>query len=53
MAFLDFEGWVQGKGEQKVSVKMPGRKELTPPGPYVVYVVVDGAWGEGVSVMVT
>nr|OQO29912.1 hypothetical protein B0A51_03508 [Rachicladosporium sp. CCFEE 5018] len=39
MAFLDFEGWVQGRSEQKVSIKMPGRREVTPPGPYVVLTV--------------
>ncbi|KAK6433464.1 hypothetical protein LTR95_010362 [Oleoguttula sp. CCFEE 5521] len=52
MAFLDFGGWVLGKAQQKVSVKMPGKREVTPPGPYVVHVVVDGVWGEGVVVMV-
>ncbi|OQO00644.1 hypothetical protein B0A48_13134 [Cryoendolithus antarcticus] len=52
MAFLNFEGWMPGKEEQSVSVKLPGRREVTPPGPYVVYVVVDGVWGEGVFVMV-
>ncbi|KAK5131934.1 hypothetical protein LTR08_000446 [Meristemomyces frigidus] len=42
MLFLDFEGWEAGKAEQLITVKGPPNNNVAPPGPYVVYVVVDG-----------
>ena len=52
MAFLDNAGFVAGKTGQKLTVTMPPNANVAPPGPYVVYVVVDGvpAVGQFVSV---
>ncbi|KAI9800722.1 MAG: hypothetical protein M1833_003138 [Piccolia ochrophora] len=41
MLFLDTEGWANGSKQQKITVKMPPNGNIAPPGPYVVYVVVD------------
>ena len=58
MVYLDHDGWEAGAGnrkEVKLTVKMvpadPGYN-VTPPGPYFVYVTVDGVPSHGVSVMV-
>lgn len=52
MVFLDTEGFKAGSTSQSVTVKMPPNKAVAPPGPYVVYVVVDGvpAMGQFVKV---
>ena len=52
MAFLDNAGFVAGATKQKLTVTMPPNSNVAPPGPYVVYVVVDGvpAVGQFVSV---
>ena len=52
MLFLDGEGWEGGKIEQVITVKGPPNNNVAPPGPYVVYVVVDGVPGVGQFVMV-
>jgi len=53
MVYLDFEGWVDGVTSQNITVSMPNSSNVAPPGPYVVYVVVDGVPGIGQSVMVS
>ncbi|KAK4495059.1 hypothetical protein PRZ48_013386 [Zasmidium cellare] len=53
MLFLDTDGFKSGQKEQKVSVTMPPNSNVAPPGPYVVYVVVDGVPGVGQFVMVS
>ena len=52
MAFLDTKGWRDGVTLQKIAVTMPPNNNVAPPGPYVVYVLVDGipAVGQFVSV---
>jgi hypothetical protein len=53
MLFLDVQGFVPGQSGQDVAVAMPPNKNVAPPGPYVVYVVVDGVPGVGQFVMVS
>jgi hypothetical protein len=53
MLFLDHEGFAPGQTGQSISVSMPPSRNLAPPGPYVVYVVVDGVPGIGQTVMVS
>lgn len=52
MAFLDTTGWASGATAQSLTVSMPPDNNVAPPGPYVVYVTVDGvpAIGQFVSV---
>ena len=52
MAFLDTRGYVAGATGQRLTVSMPPNTNVAPPGPYVVYVTVDGvpAVGQFVSV---
>lgn len=52
MAFLDTTGWVAGSTSQTLTVTMPPNNNVAPPGPYVIYVVVDGvpSIGQFVSV---
>jgi len=52
MAFLDTTGYKAGSTSQKLTVTMPPNNNVAPPGPYVVYVTVDGvpAIGQFVSV---
>ena len=52
MAYLDNQGFVAGATGQTLTVTMPPNSNVAPPGPYVVYVVVDGvpAIGQFVSV---
>ncbi|KAI9877220.1 MAG: hypothetical protein M1830_004501 [Pleopsidium flavum] len=52
MLFLDNTGFVPGSRTQSLTVMMPPNSNLAPPGPYVVYVTVDGvpAVGQFVSV---
>lgn len=52
MAFLDSTGWAEGSTEQNLTVVMPPSSNVAPPGPYVVYVVVDGVPAVGQFVMV-
>ncbi|KAK3711863.1 hypothetical protein LTR37_009381 [Vermiconidia calcicola] len=52
MLFLDSEGWVAGARQQKLIVTTPPNTNVAPPGPYVVYVVVDGVPSTGRFVMV-
>lgn len=53
MLVLDVVGWVPGQAAQKVQVKMPPGGAVAPPGPWVVYVVVDGVPGVGQFVLVS
>jgi hypothetical protein len=53
MAFLDTAGWKAGATDQQVTVTMPPSANVAPPGPYVVYVVVDGVPGVGQFVQVS
>ena len=52
MAYLDNKGFVAGATAQSLTVTMPPNSNIAPPGPYVIYVVVDGvpAIGQFVSV---
>jgi hypothetical protein len=45
-------GWNAGGGQQNVVVAGPPSRETAPPGPYVVFVVVDGVPGVGQFVLV-
>ncbi|KAL9043525.1 MAG: hypothetical protein Q9214_003292 [Letrouitia sp. 1 TL-2023] len=51
MIFLDTTGYQAGATSQTLTVKMPPNKNIAQPGPYVVYVTVDGvpAIGQFVS----
>ena len=53
MLYLDTVGFSAGNSGQIVTASMPGNMHLTPPGPYVVYVVVDGVPGVGQFVNVS
>ncbi|KAI5201489.1 galactose oxidase [Aureobasidium subglaciale] len=53
MLFLDTQGWKDGVQGQSVTVTMPPSSNLAPPGPYVIYVVVDGVPGIGQFVQVS
>lgn len=52
MVFLDTTGYQAGATSQTLTVKMPPNRNVAQPGPYVVYVTVDGvpAVGQFVSV---
>ncbi|KAH0257827.1 DUF1929-domain-containing protein, partial [Aureobasidium melanogenum] len=52
MLFLDTEGWKDGATQQTLTVTMPPNSNVAPPGPYVVYVVVDGIPSVGQFVQV-
>lgn len=52
MVVLDASGFRGGQVEQSVVVTMPPDGNVAPPGPYVVFVVVDGVPGRGVVVAV-
>ncbi|EEP75562.1 hypothetical protein UREG_00408 [Uncinocarpus reesii 1704] len=52
MIILDHQGWKPRRRRQKLSVTMPPNNNIAPPGPYVIYVVVDGIPSEGQFVMV-
>lgn len=52
MAFLDIEGWTAGSTSQTLTVTMPPNGNVAPPGPYVIYVTVDGVPAIGQFVMV-
>lgn len=53
MAFLDNTGFKAGATAQTVTVTMPPNRNVAPPGPYVVYVLVDGVPGIGQFVSVS
>lgn len=53
MAFLDTTGFKTGSTTQTITVTMPPNKNVAPPGPYVVYVVMDGVPGIGQFVQVS
>ena len=53
MAFLDSLGWKPGATKQQITMTMPPNNNVAPPGPYVVYVVVDGVPSIGQFVMVS
>lgn len=42
MLFLDNSGFRVGSKRQKITVQAPLNNNLAPPGPYVIYIVVDG-----------
>jgi hypothetical protein len=52
MVWLDTEGFKADSTSQSITVKMPPNKAVAPPGPYVIYVLVDGvpAMGQFVKV---
>ncbi|MCJ1480434.1 hypothetical protein MMC06_000589 [Schaereria dolodes] len=61
MAVLDTVGWTDGGvavggdgngGKVEVEVRMPPSGNVLPPGPYLVFVLVDGVPGQGVFVSV-
>lgn len=53
MLFLDNTGWQRGVASQSITCSTPPNGNLAPPGPYVVYVVVDGVPSIGQFVMVS
>ena len=53
MLFLDNQGFVAGQAEQTLTVVMPPNSNISPPGPYVTYVVCDGTPGIGQFIMVS
>ncbi|KAF4310289.1 putative glyoxal oxidase protein [Botryosphaeria dothidea] len=53
MVYLDSTGWKAGATAQKITVTGPPSTNVAPPGPYVVYVVVDGIPAVGKTVMVS
>lgn len=52
MLFLDNMGFQAGATKQSIVVQSPPNSNLAPPGPYVVYVVVDGIPTVGQHVLV-
>jgi hypothetical protein len=40
MLYLDFSGWKAGQTKQTLTVKSAPNKNLAPPGPYVIYIMV-------------
>ncbi|KAH0536443.1 hypothetical protein FGG08_006683 [Glutinoglossum americanum] len=53
MLFLDNAGFQTGQTAQELTVTMPPNRNLAPPGPYVVYVTVDGVPAIGQFVQVS
>jgi hypothetical protein len=53
MAFLDTAGFKAGATAQTIEVTMPPNANVAPPGPYVVYVMMDGVPGHGQFVQVS
>lgn len=53
MLELDVAGWVVGRAQQSLTVSGPPNSNVAPPGPYVVYVVVDGVPAIGQFVQVS
>lgn len=52
MIELDFQGWVHGAESQNLRVYPPPNHNVSPPGPYVLYVVVDYIPSDGQFVTV-
>lgn len=52
MIKLDVAGWVAGATSQQLTVTCPPNNNVAPPGPYVVYVLVDGTPGIGQFIQV-
>jgi hypothetical protein len=52
MVLLDNTGFVKNRTAQTITVSMPPNGNVAPPGPYVVYIVVDGVPAVGQFVMV-
>jgi len=52
MIVLDTTGWQAGATAQTLTVTMPPNGNVAPPGPYIVYVLVDGIPGVGQFVSV-
>jgi hypothetical protein len=52
MVELDVQGWAAGEAAQTLLVSSPPNHNITPPGPYVLYVVVDGIPSDGQFVQV-
>ncbi|KAK5679303.1 hypothetical protein LTS10_008118 [Elasticomyces elasticus] len=53
MVFLGTNGWRVGATKQTITVTGPPNNNVAPPGPYVVYLVVDGVPGVGQFVTVS
>ena len=53
MVVLDATGFTAGAGEKNLQVTLPPTNSIAPPGPYVMYVLVDGVPGIGQFVTVT
>ena len=53
MLYLDTKGFATGSTKQKITVTMPPNLNVAPPGPYVVYVMVDGVPAIGQFVQVS
>jgi Galactose oxidase-like, Early set domain len=52
MIKLDVAGWAAGGTNQQLTVTCPPNNNVAPPGPYVVYVLVNGTPGIGQFVQV-
>lgn len=52
MLVLDISGWVLGQLQQTLQVQMPPNNNVAPPGPYMLFVLVDGVPGIGQFVSV-
>jgi hypothetical protein len=52
MVYLDYTGWAPGGAHQTLFVNGPPNRNIAPPGPYVVYIVVDGVPSIGQFVQV-
>lgn len=53
MLILDIKGWVPGSTAQTVTITGPPNLNVAPPGPYVIYMMVDGVPGMGQFVTVS
>jgi len=53
MIFLDIDGFQAGRVDQNLKVTMPPNRNITPPGPYVIFVLADGIPSIGQFVLVS
>ncbi|TVY32668.1 Aldehyde oxidase [Lachnellula subtilissima] len=53
MLELDNQGWLVGGAQQSLTVFAPPNNNVAPPGPYVVYVMVDGVPAMGQFVQIS
>ncbi|TVY23897.1 Aldehyde oxidase, partial [Lachnellula hyalina] len=53
MLELDIQGWVVGGVQQSLTVFAPPNNNVAPPGPYVVYIMVDGVPAMGQFVQIS